>query len=71
VALAGTDTLNTRRTLQVEGSEYDYYSLAAAEANGLGSLDRLPFSLKVLLENMLRHEDGRTVTTDDAEAAHA
>lgn len=69
--MAGQDSLNTRRTLTVDGQEYDYFSIPEAEANGLGDVSRLPFSLKVLLENMLRHEDGRTVTTDDAEAAHA
>ena len=69
--MAGTDTLDTRRTLSVEGSEYDYYSLAQAERNGLGDLSRLPFSLKVLLENMLRHEDGQTVTAEDARAIAA
>ena len=44
---------------------YVYYSLAAAEKSGLRGISRLPFSLKVLLENMLRHEDGRTVTKED------
>ncbi len=65
---AGTDTLKTRRTLSVGGNDYDYYSLKAAEEAGLGDLSRLPFSLKVLLENLLRHEDGRSVTVEDIEA---
>ncbi len=65
---AGTDTLKTRRTLSVGGKDYDYYSLKAAEEAGLGDLSRLPFSLKVLLENLLRHEDGRSVTVEDIEA---
>ncbi|HYM29784.1 MAG TPA: aconitate hydratase AcnA [Candidatus Cybelea sp.] len=60
----GTDSLKTRRSLKVGGKTYDYYSLKAAE-KALGDLTRLPFSLKILLENLLRHEDGRTVTTDD------
>ena len=66
--LAGNDSLKTRRTLSVDGQEYDYFSIPEAEANGLGDVSRLPFSLKVLLENLLRHEDGRTVTADDAKA---
>ncbi|TNE37097.1 MAG: aconitate hydratase, partial [Alphaproteobacteria bacterium] len=64
----GHDSLNTRRTLDIDGKKYDYYSLPAAEEAGLGNLSRLPFSLKVLLENLLRHEDGRTVTSDDVSA---
>ena len=64
----GQDTLKTRRRLAVDGANFDYFSLDAAEAAGLGDISRLPFSLKVLLENMLRHEDGRSVTVDDAKA---
>ena len=61
----GQDTLHTRRTLDVGGRSYDYYSLAALAEAGIGDISRLPFSLKVLLENLLRFEDGRSVTTDD------
>jgi aconitate hydratase len=64
--IVGHDTLNTRRTLSVDGKSFDYFSLAAAD--GLGDLSRLPFSLKVLLENLLRYEDGRSVTVDDIKA---
>jgi aconitate hydratase len=64
----GQDTLKARRTLDVEGHRYDYYSLEAAAKAGLGDIARLPFSLKVLLENLLRWEDGRTVTVDDVKA---
>ncbi len=64
----GNDSLNTRRTLSVAGKTYDYFSLAAASEAGLGDLSRLPFSLKVLLENLLRFEDGGTVTVDDVKA---
>ncbi len=64
----GNDTLKTRRTLTVDGKSYDYFSLPAAAEGGLGDVSRLPFSLKVLLENMLRHEDGGAVTVDDARA---
>ncbi len=63
----GQDTLGTRRTLEAAGQSYDYYSIPAAEAE-LGDLSRLPFSLKVLLENLLRHEDGSSVTVDDIKA---
>ena len=68
MSVTGQDTLKTRRTLNVDGKEYDYFSLQAAEAAGLGDVSRLPGSLKVLLENLLRYEDGRTVTVDDAKA---
>ena len=61
----GTDTLKTRRSLNAAGKSYDYYSLEAAAEAGLGDISKLPFSLKVLLENLLRWEDGRTVTVED------
>ena len=63
----GNDTLGTRDTLTVGGKSYEYYSLAKAAAK-LGDVSRLPFSMKVLLENMLRFEDGVTVTPEDAQA---
>ncbi len=63
----GNDTLKTRRTLAVGDNSYEYYSLEAAAAT-LGDVSRLPFSLKVLLENLLRWEDGHTVTVDDVKA---
>jgi aconitate hydratase len=62
------DSFKCRRTLKVDGDKYDYFSLKEAEANGLAGISSLPFSLKVLLENLLRHEDGRTVTADDIKA---
>ena len=67
----GQDSLKTRNTLEVGGKRYDYYSLAkAAEALGPdgAALARLPYSMKVLLENLLRFEDGKTVTVDDLKA---
>jgi len=67
VATVGQDSLNTRQTLNVNGREYDYYSLEKA-AEKLGDISRLPYTLKVLLENLLRYEDGQTVTTDDIQA---
>ncbi|MDB5704667.1 MAG: acnA [Sphingomonas bacterium] len=63
----GQDTLGARTTLKVGAKSYDYYSLANA-AEKYGDISRLPFSMKVLLENMLRFEDGKTVTTDDVKA---
>ena len=65
VAETSLDSFNCRRTLKVGKRSYDYFDLKEAEANGLAGIGRLPFSLKVLLENLLRHEDGRTVTADD------
>jgi len=67
----GIDSLKTRRTLVVGDRQYDYFSLVAASEAGLGELGPLPFSLKVLLENLLRWEDGRTVTVDDVKALAA
>src|ERR1700760_1279790 len=63
----GQDTLKSRRTLTVEGKSYDYFSLPEA-AKTLGDISRLPVSLKVLLENALRFEDGRSYKVDDAKA---
>ncbi|PPQ28203.1 aconitate hydratase AcnA [Rhodopila globiformis] len=63
----GHDTLKTRKTLTVEGKDYAYFSLPEA-ARSLGDIARLPVSLKVLLENVLRFEDGRSYKVDDAKA---
>src|SRR6201982_1121683 len=63
----GQDSLHTRSTLEDQGEPYDYYSLRKA-AETLGDVSRLPFSMKVLLENLLRFEDGETVTRDDLQA---
>ncbi len=62
------DSFKCRKTLDVDGTPYVYYSLPDAEANGLTGISKLPFSMKVLLENLLRHEDGRTVTKADIAA---
>ena len=53
------------RTLKVGAKSYTYFSLKQAEKNGLDGISALPYSMKVLLENLLRHEDGKTVTADD------
>jgi aconitate hydratase len=62
------DSFKSRKTLKVGAKTYAYYSLEAAAQNGLGDISRLPVSLKVLLENLLRFEDGKTVTKDDIQA---
>lgn len=61
------DSFSTRRSLLVNGKEYQYFSLAALSKQ-VGDLSSLPFSLKVLLENLLRHENGSTVTQSDIQA---
>ena len=62
------DSFKAKKTLKVGAKTYTYYNLKAAEKNGLTGISRLPYSMKVLLENLLRHEDGRTVTKDDIQA---
>ncbi|MEO9899220.1 MAG: aconitate hydratase AcnA [Nisaea sp.] len=68
IVTVGQDSLNTRRTLKTSGKNYDYYSLEAMADAGFPEIRKLPHSLKVLLENLLRYEDGRTVTLDDVKA---
>lgn len=65
--MPAVDSLNSLRTLEVAGKTYHYYSLPEA-AKRLGDLGKLPMSLKVLLENLLRWEDNSTVTQDDLHA---
>jgi aconitate hydratase len=64
----GQDTAKTRKTLTVGDQSIAYYSIPAAEAAGLGTFSKLPAALKVVLENMLRYEDGKTVSVDDIKA---
>ena len=64
----GHDSAKTRKTLTVGGASLAYYSIPAAQAAGLGDFSRLPAALKVVLENMLRFEDGKTVSVDDIKA---
>ena len=66
--IVGQDSAGTRKSLSAGGETVAYYSIPAAEAAGLGDFSRLPAALKVVLENMLRFEDGTTVTTDDIRA---
>jgi aconitate hydratase len=62
------DSFKCRKTLKVGGKSYVYFSLPQAEKNGLKGISRLPYSMRVLLENLLRHEDGQTVTKADIKA---
>ena len=62
------DSFKCRKTMKVGDAEYEYFSLTEAEKNGLTGIAKLPFSMKVLLENLLRNEDGRTVSKEDIEA---
>ncbi|MEM6848638.1 MAG: aconitase family protein, partial [Pseudomonadota bacterium] len=62
------NSFQSRRQLKVDDKVYTIFDLKAAERNGLEGISRLPVSLKVLLENLLRHEDGTTVTADDIRA---
>jgi aconitate hydratase len=69
--MASADSLKTRRELTVGDKTYAYYSLRAAEEAGLSGVSRLPISMKVLLENLLRNEDGQSVGRDDLQALAA
>src|SRR3989441_5522798 len=62
------NTFNSQSTLKVGSAEFDYFSLENAEKAGAGAVSKLPFSLKVMLENLLRFEDGQTVSADDIRA---
>ena len=63
----GQDSLKTRQTLEIDGQSYDYFSLKKA-GETIGDISTLPFSLKILLENLLRFEDGRSVTKEDIQS---
>ncbi len=65
------DSFKCRSTLNVNGKDYVYFSLPTAEKNGLAGISKLPYSMKVVLENLLRNEDGRSVTKADIEACAA
>ncbi len=62
------DSFKARRILKVGNKTYDYFSLKALQASIAGDVDNLPYSLKVLMENLLRQEDGFTVFADDIKA---
>lgn len=63
--MSQVDSFKCRKTFDVDGKEYVYYSLIEAEKNGLEGVSNLPFSMKVLLENLLRFEDARSVKKED------
>ncbi|MEO1038948.1 MAG: aconitate hydratase AcnA [Pseudomonadota bacterium] len=69
--MASLDSFKCRRDIEAGGKTYAYFDLKEAEKNGLAGVSKLPYTLKVLLENLLRHEDGRTVTKADIEAVAA
>jgi aconitate hydratase len=66
--LASLDSFKSRKKITVGAKTYEYFSLKAAEKNGLEGASQLPFSMKIVLENLLRNEDGRSVTKEDIEA---
>jgi aconitate hydratase len=68
VTRIGQDTLNSKKTLEANGKTYHYFDINTVADKGWGDLSKLPFSLKVLLENLLRFEDGDSVTGADVEA---
>jgi aconitate hydratase len=70
-AVTLSNSFNAAQSLQVGDKTYTYYSILEAEKNGLQDVSKLPFSMKVLLENLLRYEDGRTVNKVDIEAVAA
>src|SRR5919199_5732127 len=66
--MVSQNSFNTRTSLTAGGTRYTYFSLPALEKAGYSGLARRPYSLKILLENLLRREDGRFVDRDDIEA---
>src|SRR6185436_5247780 len=66
--MTSLDSFRCCKPLKVGSKTYAHYSLPTAEKNGLKGISRLPFSMKVLLENLLRNEDGRSVTKEDIQA---
>ncbi len=66
--MASLDSFKSRKKLTVGAKTYHYFSLKTAEKNGLTGISQLPYSMKVLLENLLRFEDGRSVTKDDIQS---
>ena len=69
--MTGANSFNAKDTLKVGTKSYTIFSLPKAEAAGLGGISKLPYSLQVLLENALRHEDGETVNRSSIEAFSA
>jgi aconitate hydratase len=69
--MASLDSFKCRKKLAVGAKTYEYFSLKAAEKNGLAGVSQLPYSMKIVLENLLRNEDGRSVKKADIEAVAA
>src|SRR5438105_10197816 len=68
LVMTSLDSFRCCKPLKVGSKTYAFYSLAAAEKNGLKGISRLPVSMKILLENLLRNEDGRSVSKQDLQA---
>src|SRR6478609_181775 len=68
ITMTSLDSFRCCKPLKVGSKTYAHYSLPTAEKNGLKGISRLPFSMKVLLENLLRNEDGRSVTKENIQA---
>src|SRR4026208_1379486 len=68
ITMTSLDSFRCCKPLKVGSKTYAHYSLPTAEKNGLKGISRLPFSMKVLLENLLRNEDGRSVSKEDIQA---
>jgi aconitate hydratase len=66
--MAAKDSFATRASLSVGGASFQYWSLPALARQGFGGIDRLPFTVRILVENLLRHEDGRLVRGEDVES---
>src|SRR5262245_14974189 len=69
--MTSLDSFKCRKKLNIGAKTYHYYSLKTSEKNGLAGILELPFSMKILLENLLRFEDGHTVTKEDIAAVAA
>jgi aconitate hydratase len=69
--MASLDSFKCRKKLSVGAKTYEYFSLKSAEKHGLAGIAQLPYSMKIVLENLLRNEDGRTVKKEDIEAVAA
>ncbi|MBM6618860.1 aconitate hydratase AcnA [Bacillus sp. RD4P76] len=67
VLVATNDVFKARSSFEVNGKKYNYYNLKALEEAGLGNVSRLPYSIKVLLESVLRQYDGRVITKEHVE----
>ncbi len=69
MATPSSDSFGTRRRLETDSGDVAFHDLRRLEREGVADVDRLPYSIRILVENLLRHEDGRAVTADDVRAA--